>query len=372
MAVPMIFVRGTNREVGHQIGQTFKSRIQDTVDLQLLRAHDTPKGRAMYNAYLNTCKAVYPHYIEELQGIADGAEVPFEYLFFSCIGSEITALSGDHPFKDSLEKNHEGCTDLILTSDEQAIIAHSEDVTPDITNGYIIQAHILPSTSNPREEKFTAFSYPGTLPGNTFGINAHGLIFTGNMIFQKGITSHNSIPRRFITRAFLSAQSLEDVINIIKKPPGTASAYNANVGVKEQSGNRAKFYSVEIGHSVSGSIVDVHQYVDGFSYHLNHFNRLGIDHYTDDSSVHRAARIQQLPTPANMHDILEIMSDTHDEKYPIYRNGAPPDVYATSGIGVFDLKKNTLSVYMDNPKKNNFEPGAVIGLQGDVPNVLCF
>ena len=56
--------------------------------------------------------------------------------------------------------------------------------------------------------------------------------------------------------------------------------------------------------------------------------------YTDPSSQHRLARVQELPPAQDDSDVLSILGDTYDHQYPIYRNGAPPDSAATITTGI--------------------------------------
>ncbi|XP_006819492.1 beta-alanyl-dopamine/carcinine hydrolase-like [Saccoglossus kowalevskii] len=360
MAIPMIFVRGSNYEVGYQIGNTFKSSIQKTIDMDAVDNYKIPNVEEIYKAYLNTVNSIYPHYVDEVRGISDGAQVSFKHLFLGLIGPELTALTGRHPFE--VNSNAEGCTDLVLITETQKILSHSEDTTGVMCSGYIIQAVISPSRTNSKEEKFTAYVDPGMLPGNTFGFNTHGLIFTGNMLFQKDITCIKSIPRKFITRALLSATNIDDAVHIMEQLPGVASGFNINVGCIGKGDDSARLYSIEIAHCPTGSKVDVQEYT-GFDYHVNMYKRIDTLHYVDDSSIHRMRRIDEMPTPSNITDILNIMSDEKDVLYPIFRNGNPPDSYVTASIGVFDLIKKELYVFKEKPDKYNYVPICIISLQ---------
>ena len=64
-------------------GSTFRKQIlkalQDSTffNESILPYSQTPKGSALYSLYLATATARYPEYIEELRGIADGAQTPF-------------------------------------------------------------------------------------------------------------------------------------------------------------------------------------------------------------------------------------------------------------------------------------------------------
>src|SRR5258706_15923920 len=122
--IPMIEARGTHKEVGKQIGAQGKAQIQNM--LTYLR-ENVPTGftwEQMLNHsqdYLVLSRAVYPQYIEELAGIAEGAEVSFEDIFVSMC-EELWEAPVLH-----------GCTDMAArgrpTSDGTTLIAHNNHLS---------------------------------------------------------------------------------------------------------------------------------------------------------------------------------------------------------------------------------------------------
>ncbi|XP_013410380.1 uncharacterized protein LOC106173714 [Lingula anatina] len=82
-SLPVLYARGTHYEVGYQVGRVFKSLIQDYVErdgfLQktLVPYYNTADGNRVFQRYLHASETVYPQYIEELRGIADGAQLDF-------------------------------------------------------------------------------------------------------------------------------------------------------------------------------------------------------------------------------------------------------------------------------------------------------
>ena len=44
---------------------------------ELLPAYNTEKGQGIYQRTLKLVTSKFPHYVKELQGIADGSQVPF-------------------------------------------------------------------------------------------------------------------------------------------------------------------------------------------------------------------------------------------------------------------------------------------------------
>ena len=124
--VPMIKARGTYHEVGIQIGKQCRPQIQST--LAYLR-ENVPGGfnwEQMLNHskdYLTASRAIYPQYIDELEGLAEGAEVAFENIFVSMC-EELWEAPVLH-----------GCTDLAArgraTLDGTTLIAHTNDLSAD-------------------------------------------------------------------------------------------------------------------------------------------------------------------------------------------------------------------------------------------------
>lgn len=62
----------------------FKSMIRDLLDTwdyfneSLWKAYLKEEGRLTYERCLDHCITKYPHYVDEIRGMADGSDVPFE------------------------------------------------------------------------------------------------------------------------------------------------------------------------------------------------------------------------------------------------------------------------------------------------------
>ncbi|HMV29049.1 MAG TPA: hypothetical protein PKE23_06655, partial [Anaerolineales bacterium] len=86
--IPVIEARGTYREVGKQIGEQCKPQIARMMS----QLHESlPPGKTWEmlvnesRIYQTHSRAVYPQYMDELEGIAEGADVPFDELFISML-----------------------------------------------------------------------------------------------------------------------------------------------------------------------------------------------------------------------------------------------------------------------------------------------
>ena len=85
---PILNVSGTHREMGQQIGEGRRENVQHSViNARKLLERAYPELKLTWESaqiqarkYLPFAQEIYPQYIEELHGIADGANVPFNEL----------------------------------------------------------------------------------------------------------------------------------------------------------------------------------------------------------------------------------------------------------------------------------------------------
>eukprot|EP00117_Sycon_ciliatum_P015507 scpid84639/ scgid15319/ len=71
--------------------------------------------------------------------------------------------------------------------------------------------------------------------------------------------------------------------------------------------------------------------------------------YVHMSSVHRTRALATLEGPTDSSSALNILSDTSDTEYPMYRNGASPDVLSTIATVVYDLLRGVAEIYTTQP-----------------------
>jgi len=209
--IPIVEARGTHHEVGKQIGQACKSGIQKT--LTGLR-DDLPAGITFEQMlqksklYLEYSKQVYPQYVEELEGIAEGAAVPFEEVFLSMCEElwEVAAWRG--------------CTDMAArgraTKDGSTLVAHTNDLLPTAEEHLVIL-----KVQAGDEPEFLGISSGGI--GISAGFNAAGISLTGNQLDNNDIRP--GVPRLLIVRATLASRYLTEAMDHCLHPK-RASSYN--------------------------------------------------------------------------------------------------------------------------------------------------
>nr|MBN1228366.1 hypothetical protein [Anaerolineae bacterium] len=138
----IIRVHGTHRQMGCQIGEGAAQEIHRM--LRVYRAsfevaYDELQltwDEAMLQSekYYPFAKEHTPQYVEELEGMAEAAEAPFDELMLMNCMEAITS--------DAL---HLGCTSLAVsgehTADGHVLVAHNEDWLPeDEENVYLVHA----------------------------------------------------------------------------------------------------------------------------------------------------------------------------------------------------------------------------------------
>lgn len=325
---------GSHYEFGFAIGKHFAEQIHKAYDTysflnELLAYHQSSVGQERFDTMLSIHEEKYPQYLQELQGMAKGAERSFTEVFLVNLRGEYRGFINE---KDEIR----GCADCSLLNDGLAIIGHNEDGSPVFRDHmYIIHAKIEDNAA------FTACSYPGFLCGNAFGFNAHGICFSVDNIRPENIQI--GIARHFLARSLLDAKSINDAIQCVT-PEGRASGF-----------------SYTIGSIPERRIVQLEVTPDQFhikeirtvNFHANHVLEIPETAQTIDTSsacrVARARAILNSKSVEKVDDILAILGDQTHSEYPIYRSAKAPDPTETFCTALFDLDMREMRIYSGHP-----------------------
>ncbi|XP_047739657.1 uncharacterized protein LOC108665674 isoform X2 [Hyalella azteca] len=374
-AIPVLYTRGSHYDVGYDIGRTFRGLIEDFLKnftflhQELLPAYTTQRGRQAYDATLGLLRGTYPHYLRELEGTAAGARVPFLHLMLLHVGRQM--LGGGAPTQTSSKPPH-GCSTVCSNYPGRPLLGHTEDALNEVMNHiYIVSAHITEDqTTSPgqaRSERFTSLCYAGYLPGFCMSCNQHGLVFSVNVLFPTHVHVAKT-PPYFLTRALLAAQTLQEAEDVLKdQGAGAGDGFSVNMAFTRQEGN-ILFHNAEVAPPLPGqnesqlSILTIN--TGEHFMHANKYLRLSVPEdleYEDASSSHRHARAQACPEPDCRAALLELLSDTQDAEYPIFREGQ--EGVSTVTLGIFDIREGTWSLYMKNPRTSSLLVSLPINLE---------
>ena len=338
-------VSGSHQKVGLTIGLRSAEAIHrffDNYDLlqeQLLPFYNTSAGKNFYQSFLKLHRTHFPGYMSELEGMAKGAGRPFEEVFLVHLRGEFWGLIQQRPQAyDTDDRGNLGCTDCLVLTPDKALIGHNEDWPPSgLDNMFVVRVAV------DDEPVFRALCYPGFLPGNAFGFNEAGIMYTVDHVGPSQVRV--GLGRHFIARSLLDARSLDDAVQRTIEP-GQAAGFNYNIG----SISERRIFSIE----VSPEQHHVHA-VEGYYLHTNHYlNLTGVDQEITDSSRKRLARARELcqkTPPADESHVLALLGDQAYRDHPIYCDATPPETSATLCSSLFDLDSRQLRIYWGHPVK---------------------
>jgi len=281
--IPVLEAKGTHFEVGQQIGTALRKPLQTSYEKI---TGDLPAGitwkEMLYQSslYLTHSRAVYPRLVEELEGIAAGAEIPFEHVFLSMCEELWEQGSWMYP-NLRLSK---GCTDMAArgkaTVGGATLLAHTNDLSPQAVENLVIL-----KVQAGDEPEFIGVSCGGV--GISAGYNAAGISMTGNQVNAND--TRPGVPRLLMVRAILAARNLYQAMDACLLPQ-RASNYNNIIANPE-----GEVYSME-GSATECEPIYIN---DDILAHANHYTsptmyKYEIDRNDISGSVLRHNRAMRL------------------------------------------------------------------------------
>jgi hypothetical protein len=303
--------------LGQAAAKDIRERVFSTEEFQALA--DRWRGSAYLQHLEDAARSSYPRYLQEIEGIAAGAELDFETLFvWNCRGD---LRLPDDVSPETLLAAASGCTTIMVPAgnDTPAVIAHNEDGAPEFL-GYCFWVSVVPDDG----PAFDSFMYPGMLPGHTIGVNSAGLVQTINNVRVHDLKP--GIPRHIITRAVLGADTLNAAIDILQRDD-RASGFHHNLG---QAGSQ-RMVSVE----APATGCQVHE-ITAPAAHANHlideaFKQIP-QTITSSSEDRQNNAEKMIAAGTGPESIL------FDRTTPVYRaNDAGDDYAQTLSTGIFYL-----------------------------------
>ncbi|XP_077212333.1 uncharacterized protein LOC143847403 [Tasmannia lanceolata] len=326
-------------QMGFLIGQKFSSLIKSRVatdlilQLQLIPFMSSPRGRSLVQALSESNRKKFPRYWDELLGTAEGSGVSVLDILLLNFRKEILPfIPKEATTPDTMISDD--CSDVLIVNDSMAIAAHNEDANVAlIGHVYLVKATLSNGLS------FTSYTYAGELPSCAFGFNSHGVAFTLNSVppSEEEIVA-GGIGRNFVSRDLLEATGLKDALTRIRSTDvSVGHSYNL-VDVRNR-----KILNVE---TASRKRISVYEVVGTPFFHANMYLHLPLKQVHDENSISRQRRAAQL-SKQSKEEILSVLGDSADEKYPIYMGGPTLHTLCTALI---DLDKRTLSIFEGNPR----------------------
>ena len=283
----------------------------------------------------------YPQYVEEMTGIAEGANLRFD---------DIAALNAmEAVTMDALHLV--SCTSMAVneahTADGHMLLAHNEDWIPEDENDVYV-VHAKPDDEAP----FLAMSYGGLLPN--VGFNAHGIAQLIDSVHPED--SRIGIPLLVVSRAVRAAKSPSEAI---KRAVVAHRAAGYNHLIAHESG---EIYSVE----VSARRFSIVYASDGIMAHANHFlsARMQEIEYEPERLISshvqyfRALRLLRSTDKHTIKTLQSIQKDHVDFPNSICNHAitdsSPLDREKTINAMVIDLTAREMHIAWGNPCENQY------------------
>ncbi|MFQ6124112.1 MAG: C45 family autoproteolytic acyltransferase/hydrolase [Candidatus Heimdallarchaeota archaeon] len=206
--LPVFRVRGTNYEIGFEIGRKFKERIKKAFTHSVIYKYLIKIDRLKpewFDSLHEHAKKYFPQYLTEISGIAEGAGVDYRNI-------ALINFRGSFPEK--------GCSTVIFKQQDKIILAHNEDHETVLGElAYLLIVELQDGTT------FLAYTYPGCLPGYSFSFNSHGIVMSANAMPDPD--AQIGVPRHLLDRSMLEATNIDNAIRKALMPQRSgAFSYN--------------------------------------------------------------------------------------------------------------------------------------------------
>jgi isopenicillin-N N-acyltransferase-like protein len=300
-SLPVITVSGTPRERGYEHGQLLRDRVHLGVERYMDRfAHFSQLTRAQAGetarGFIEPIRSYDPEILEEIEGIAEGAGLPFEEVLAMNCRSELM-------FATPLAECSAFALQPTTTADGHTYVGQNWDWAPDIAETLAI----VVIRQEPTKPDVLILDEAGIV--GRMGFNSAGIGLCTNTLIADEI-SRDGVPYNVLLRGVLNQRRLDDAIGALIRP------------------RRAICSNYLIGDA-AGQTMDVEVAPEAFDYiaphggiitHGNHFagGRIGLRDRSVEKwpdSLYRECRLREL-LEAHVPDItVEHMQDALRDRF---------------------------------------------------------
>ena len=204
-------VKGTARERGYQFGVQMKEQIitnyiNQTEYYKNKEQFDYKKWEKMAERYVPMIEKWAPEVLEEMRGLAEGAEMEFD---------QILALTTAYEKSFARDQVSDKCTAFLAapcaTKDGKVIVGQTND---ECFREWLYQLDVVVHHQEGKKEVLT-YTHPG-IPAY-MGINNDGLCIMWTYI-DNGVTG-NGVPTNVIIRHLLELKTVDEAIKYLQEVP---------------------------------------------------------------------------------------------------------------------------------------------------------
>jgi isopenicillin-N N-acyltransferase-like protein len=207
----IIEASGTHREVGRQIGEAgrdiivwgvdaYASRFEGLAGFGFSEAVERARG------YLKVAEDYVPQAVDQLRGLAEAANVPFEQLLALNCSEEFTCQA-DRSWPP------EHCTSFAVVAGGRAVAGHNEDWYPEETHAQTVR--IVRVTGGGSEARYISAGPAYNLP--LTGVTAAGFSSAANTVYYRD--ERVGVPNNLLLTGVLGQPDLERVKELLTQAP---------------------------------------------------------------------------------------------------------------------------------------------------------
>jgi|GEM_PF-1456721 len=216
-----VHCKGTPLEMGRQYGEQAREAIKGNIEHRYCKyQRDLEKDAQFVEIADRMLKHKLPHVYEELQGLAEGADVDLGWMLIMNQWESILPDATPEPASSSLR-----CTSMIVRDTPQGtLLGKNDDGTPGEYSGWVLR-HSEPDEGLPMIQ----LTYAGWLCGID-AINAAGLVTSHNSTGSKNDKSGELLDIRLRSYdALRSCETVDSFWQNLQEQPLTGKGYNIAV-----------------------------------------------------------------------------------------------------------------------------------------------
>lgn len=221
VAIPLIEARGTPREVGRQIGEAGRDLVARGLAayeqrFPVLAGISFAEAIQLAQAYLRPAESYVPQAVDQIRGLAEGANAPFEALFALNCSEEFTCRAdvvwpraeGDAPRGAASAPEH--CTSIGVVAGGRVVAGHNEDWYPEDVDGLVVRKVTLDDGT-----RYLSVGAAYDLPMT--GITSNGISSAANTVYYRD--ERVGVPNNCLLVGVLQQPDLEHVRDLIVDAP---------------------------------------------------------------------------------------------------------------------------------------------------------
>ena len=344
---PFLRVEGTHYEMGYQIGKNLKRLIKRFNELIVgeLTLEEAKKRAA---AFLPSFKRHCPHLLEEIKGVADGAEISLEEALLPNVRGGIHRIRA--------------CTAYVIsgeaTSENNTLIGQNQDL-PRSMQEFGVILNLIPETG----PQILMWTFAGLIGYQ--GLNEYGVAFFANSLPEPPLTAKippdKIRPGYMVKRLMLEQNSIDGVLKLLDRMNVYEAAFGqSNYVLRDE----CKIVDVEL---YSGGYEVLEDDGRGYIAHSNHYvskNLKNLNLYVQDilgvpaefDSIPRLKRLNELleriKGEITVDALREILSDHYNYPRSICRHTDRD--YVTIASIIAEPERRRMHICPGNPCRGRY------------------